>query len=147
MIGRLFRKTRGPVNDAATRHRGCFIRGQNMIHAPAQVSSDRIFHAVVKKSVLPRLTGMMLPKNINQTPGQNIFVRLPDLRIERDMSQNTFGIVNVNLLGRDVKITAQHKFLIRLKVLEKIFFEPPQPRELIGKRRRVHFLPLRNVDV
>ncbi|MCK7508285.1 MAG: hypothetical protein MZV70_32360 [Desulfobacterales bacterium] len=79
-----------------------------MINTPAQIAADGIADAVIKKRILSRFIGMVLAEYIRQPPGLDVFIGFPDFWIKRNMPQNPLGIMNVNVLRCDIKITAQN---------------------------------------
>lgn len=118
-----------------------------MVHAPSHIAADGITHAIIKKSVLTGFIRMVQAEDVNQTPCQEFFIHFPDLGVKRHVTQNSFGIMHVKRMGSHIEITAKNQFLLVIKVLLEVFFEPFEPLQLIGKLWLVHILSLRNISI
>ena len=94
------------------------MSSQYVVDAPAQFAFDGIADAVIEKCILFRFVRMMIPENIRQTPGKYALVCIPYLRVEGYMSQDPFGIVDIDLFRRDVEVAAQNKRLVRVKTAQ-----------------------------
>jgi len=89
----------------------------------------------------------MFAKDIVKTPSLYIGKNLPDFRGKTDMTQQPLRVVDVDVLGSHIQITAPDQRILRGKETLQEFTEPAKPGKFIGKLRIIPFSSLGDVSI
>jgi hypothetical protein len=131
MIRGFFRQTGIQVDVAfqrSCRKHGC---GKDVIDPPAEPPPHRLRNTVIKESITVRLSRMQPAVHINQTPGSDGGERPPHLRGETDVAEETFRVVDVDLLRGDVEVAAPDQRGVRGVGPGEELSQPLEPFEFV----------------